>query len=79
MQAQRIVLKLAIAIGGLMALQSAASSHEYRGTMEQQMACTPDVFRFCGDADPGRRTGSSLACGKTRRSSERLPRGIRIQ
>src|SRR5215469_4963648 len=30
----------------------AAFAEEYRGTMEQQMACTPDVWRLCGDQIP---------------------------
>ena len=29
-----------------------ASSQEYRGTWEQQMACTPDVWRLCSDQVP---------------------------
>ena len=29
-----------------------ASSQEYRGTWEQQMACTPDVWRLCSDEVP---------------------------
>jgi hypothetical protein len=48
MQTQRIVLSLAIAIGTL----SPALSEEYRGTWEQQMACTPDVMRLCSDQIP---------------------------
>jgi hypothetical protein len=51
MQTQRIVLGLAIAIGGIAAV-APASSQEYRGTWEQQMACTPDVWRLCGDQIP---------------------------
>jgi hypothetical protein len=51
MQTQRIVLSLAIAIGGIAAAVP-ASSQEYRGTWEQQMACTPDVWRLCGDQIP---------------------------
>lgn len=31
---------------------SAAWSQEYRGTWEQQMACTPDVWRLCSDQIP---------------------------
>jgi hypothetical protein len=31
---------------------TAALAQEHRGTMEQQMACTPDVFRLCGAAIP---------------------------
>jgi len=51
MQMQRIVLGLVIAIGGT-AVIAPASSQEYRGTWEQQMACTPDVWRLCGDQIP---------------------------
>ena len=51
MQAQRIVLGLAVAVAG-MGVVSTASSQEYRGTWEQQMACTPDVWRLCGDQIP---------------------------
>jgi hypothetical protein len=29
-----------------------AFSQEYRGTREQQMACTPDVWRLCGAQVP---------------------------
>lgn len=51
MRSQRIVLSLAIAIGGA-AATTAAFAEEYRGTWEQQMACTPDVWRLCGDQVP---------------------------
>ena len=51
MPVQRIVLSLAVAIVG-MGVVSTASSQEYRGTWEQQMACTPDVWRLCGDQIP---------------------------
>ena len=47
----RIVPGLVVAIGSLMVLQNAAFAQE-RGTMEQQMACTPDVFRLCGSEVP---------------------------
>jgi hypothetical protein len=46
----RILLSLATACG--LGCQTPAFSEEYRGTMEQQMACTPDVFRLCGGAIP---------------------------
>jgi len=52
MRAYRVVLSLAIVTGCGIAAQSPAFSQEYRGTMEQQMACTPDVFRLCGDQIP---------------------------
>ena len=51
MQTQRIVLGLAVVIGGT-GIIAPASSQENRGTWEQQMACTPDVWRLCGDAVP---------------------------
>jgi hypothetical protein len=34
------------------AIQSPAFSQDYRGTLEQQLACTPDVFRLCGEQIP---------------------------
>jgi hypothetical protein len=49
--AQRIVLNFAIGLAAF-AAQGAALADEYRGTMEQQMACTPDVFRLCGAQIP---------------------------
>jgi hypothetical protein len=51
MAAQRIVLNLAIAVG-VLAVPASVAADEYRGTMEQQMACTPDVFRLCGAQIP---------------------------
>ena len=52
MPTQRIVLSSAIAIGGAVCAVAPASSQEYRGTWEQQMACTPDVWRLCSDMVP---------------------------
>ncbi|MBI5264078.1 MAG: hypothetical protein HY852_19940 [Bradyrhizobium sp.] len=51
MRTQRIALSLALSIGGLI-IQGPASAQEYRGTAEQQMACTPDVWRLCGHQIP---------------------------
>src|ERR1700742_4980832 len=51
MRTQRIVLSLVIA-AGTMAIVAPASSQEYQGTWEQQMACTPDVWRLCSDQIP---------------------------
>ncbi|MBV8927255.1 MAG: hypothetical protein JOZ74_17975 [Bradyrhizobium sp.] len=48
MRAHRIILGLVLTIGGV----QAAFAEEYRGTMEQQMACTPDVWRLCSDQIP---------------------------
>jgi hypothetical protein len=52
MRAPRIFLSFAISACCGVACQTPAFSQEYRGTMEQQMACTPDVFRLCGAQIP---------------------------
>ena len=39
-------------LAAAMAGGTSTSAQEYRGTMEQQMACTPDVFRLCGAEIP---------------------------
>jgi len=55
MRANRILPSLAIpslAISVLCGIAGPAFSQEYRGTLEQQMACTPDVFRLCGEKIP---------------------------
>ncbi|CAN7510298.1 hypothetical protein LJR220_004614 [Bradyrhizobium sp. LjRoot220] len=58
-----VVLSLALAIGSVGALQSTASAQEYRGTWEQQMACTPDVWRLCSDQVPD--VSRIVACLRT--------------
>jgi hypothetical protein len=52
MRAPGIFLSLAIPVVCGIACQTPAFSDEYRGTLEQQMACTPDVFRLCGAQIP---------------------------
>jgi hypothetical protein len=53
MRKHRIFRKFAL-VGLTMAFVggSPAMAQQHRGTMEQQMACTPDVFRLCGAAIP---------------------------
>jgi len=51
MRAKRIVLGLALSAACAVAVQP-ASAEEYRGTFEQQLACTPDVWRFCSAQIP---------------------------
>ena len=51
MRTERIALGVAFVIGGIVA-QGVAFAEEYRGIMEQQMACTPDVWRLCSDQIP---------------------------
>ena len=72
MQTQRIVLSLAVAIGAAGVIVP-ASSQEYRGTWEQQMACTPDVWRLCGDQIPD--VGRIVAC--LRQNTPQLSNGCR--
>lgn len=72
MQTQRIVLGLAVAIAGIGAV-APASAQEYRGTWEQQMACTPDVWRLCGDQIPD--VSRIVAC--LRQNTPQLSSGCR--
>ena len=49
------MIAAATSISGIMsgpAGVSLAQAGEYRGTEAQQLACTPDVFRFCGSQIP---------------------------
>jgi hypothetical protein len=50
------------ALAGLIVVSggTCAFAQENRGTPEQQMACTPDVFRLCGSAIPD--TNRIVAC-----------------
>jgi hypothetical protein len=41
-----------VAIVAAFVSQRPAQADENRGTLEQQMACTPDVFRLCGSEIP---------------------------
>jgi hypothetical protein len=52
MRAHRIVLSLAIPVTCGILTQTPVAAEEYRGTLEQQMACTPDVWRLCFDQMP---------------------------
>lgn len=45
-------LAMSTACGIVCICGAPALAEEYRGTMEQQMACTPDVFRLCGEQIP---------------------------
>lgn len=50
MRTERIALSLALF--GAVIVHGVASAEEYRGTLAQQMACTPDVWRLCSDQIP---------------------------
>jgi hypothetical protein len=52
MRMKSIVFFVAALAAGILVPAVAASAEEHRGTMEQQMACTPDVWRLCSDQIP---------------------------
>ena len=52
MRAHRVLMSFAISIACDIATHNVAFSQEYRGTAEQQMACTPDVWRLCSEQVP---------------------------
>ena len=60
MRVHPVLLSLAMPIACGFAFQNPASAEEYRGTLEQQLACTPDVFRLCGEQIPD--TNRIVAC-----------------
>ena len=67
MPMNRVVLSLAMSAVFGIAGQTPASSDEYRGTFEQQLACTPDVWRLCGDQIPD--VNRIVACLRRTRAS----------
>jgi Cysteine rich repeat len=60
MRTKRLALGLALVIGGGLATHDAVLAQDYRGTQEQQMACTPDVWRLCSSQIPD--VGRIVAC-----------------
>ncbi len=60
MRVHPVAMSLAIATVSGIAVQNPAFAEEYRGTFAQQLACTPDVFRLCGDQIPD--TNRIVAC-----------------
>ena len=71
MQTKRIVLSLVLSTGCGIAIP--ASAEEYRGTLEQRMACTPDVWRLCSDQMPD--VSGIVAC--LRQNKPQLSSGCR--
>jgi hypothetical protein len=66
-----VVIPMSLACG--IAMQQAAQSQEYRGTFEQQLACTGDVLSLCGDQIPD--TNRIVAC--LRQNTPQLSDGCR--
>jgi hypothetical protein len=60
MRAIRAFLIPALSLACMIAVQPAARAQDDRGTLQQQLACTPDVFRLCGEQIPD--TNRIVAC-----------------
>jgi hypothetical protein len=73
MRAPRFVVIPAMSLACGIAMQQAAQSQEYRGTFEQQLACTGDVLSLCGDQIPD--TNRIVAC--LRQNTPQLSDGCR--
>jgi hypothetical protein len=73
MRATRIVITLAMSFACGIAVQNAALSQDNRGTLQQQLACTPDVLRLCGEQIPD--TNRIVAC--LRQNTPQLSDGCR--
>ncbi|HLZ03234.1 MAG TPA: hypothetical protein VKR55_13935 [Bradyrhizobium sp.] len=73
MRAHRIVFSLGLAAGSVLVTLAPTSAEDYRGTWEQQMACTGDVWRLCSDQIPD--ANRITAC--LRRNTPNLSDGCR--
>jgi hypothetical protein len=73
MRAPRFVVIPVMSLICGIAMQQAAQSQEYRGTFEQQLACTGDVLSLCGDQIPD--TNRIVAC--LRQNTPQLSNGCR--
>ena len=72
MRTKLVVLSLVLPLGGAL-MPGAVSAEPYKGTWEQQMACTPDVWRYCGSAIPD--VDRIVAC--LRQNTPQLSEGCR--
>jgi hypothetical protein len=72
MRTMRLMPTLALVIGSGLAAPPGLAV-EYRGTQEQQMACTPDVWRLCSSQIPD--VGRIVAC--LRANTPQLSEGCR--
>jgi hypothetical protein len=73
MRAPRFVVIPAMSLACGIAFQNAAQSQEVRGSLQQQLACTPDVLSLCGDQIPD--TNRIVAC--LRQNTAQLSDGCR--
>src|SRR6201994_3818484 len=73
MRAPRFVVIPVMSLICGIATENAAQSQEYRGTLQQQLACTGDVLSLCGDQIPD--TNRIVAC--LRQNTPQLSDGCR--
>ena len=73
MRASRFIVIPVMSLACGIATQHAALAQEYRGTLQQQLACTPDVLSLCGDQIPD--TNRIVAC--LRQNTPQLSDGCR--
>ena len=73
MRAPRFVMITVMSLTCGIAFQNAAQSQENRGSLQQQLACTPDVLSLCGDQIPD--TNRIVAC--LRQNTAQLSDGCR--
>jgi hypothetical protein len=63
----RTVLRAAVAMVAGLALSSYATASFALGTVEQRVACTPDVFRLCSSEIPN--VGLIISCMTAKKAS----------
>jgi hypothetical protein len=73
MRAPRFIVIPAMSLACGVAFQNAAQSQDYRGSLQQQLACTGDVLSLCGDQIPD--TNRIVAC--LRQNTPQLSDGCR--
>src|SRR5712671_250627 len=73
MRASRFIVIPVMSLSCGIAMQHAALAQEYRGSLQQQLACTPDVLSLCGDQIPD--TNRIVAC--LRQNTPQLSDGCR--
>jgi|SRR6185295_8414058 len=73
MRALRFIVIPVMSLACGITMPQAAQSQEYRGTFQQQLACTGDVLSLCGDQIPD--TNRIVAC--LRQNTPQLSDGCR--
>jgi len=64
MRVQPVAKSLAIAIVSGIAIQNPTFAEEYRGTLAQQLACTPERFQALRRSDTGHQSDRCMLAAK---------------